>query len=539
MPETVLPAIAFTITTIGFLATVRNGIDLILKDKDHVQGFVVTDLIHVSIELTLLSNRLEKWKDLWSIYDEVPRSHLYTYWGNSGASQIIEVLSTAEHLSREIEKEFESKYGRTRADTIKRLGKYEKTSEKRRLKKMEGLMKEYDVKYGVASRIKLALFDSPTFQAHVKSLRDTLSGLETLSVSEFERKYEIEYDKETARKLGLGSHLLFLAKEAKKSSTDLITWCKKQTLPGTLAIDFQLDAAHGSGSQAREKCIAQRAARKGFPYQLRLSNEANITERCREVIFQGEANYVGLAHLVERLSAVPCNPNVPASKPQALQEGIRGDSNADISRQGSESLRKVLSRQPRDLLKSHHHQFSLPERYQLAYELCESALILLASTWFCELCICAIQRVHIDHADDKYKHFVRVKNAHELEIGTGNTGNSDLWCRRELLNMHLCRLGIILVEISTGAVVQDAKYDSQSGEVVMILDISGKAERPSQGCSPYDVADIVKEAAGIDLSSAVIYCLRRNTTPDTVTENDLAAFYNRVVAPWVFSQWYW
>lgn len=64
MPDLVLPAVGVAIAATGPLVNVRNGIDMIIRDKGHVEGFIVTDVALAGWKLTLLSNQLELWKRL-------------------------------------------------------------------------------------------------------------------------------------------------------------------------------------------------------------------------------------------------------------------------------------------------------------------------------------------------------------------------------------------------------------------------------------------------------------------------------------------
>jgi hypothetical protein len=520
MADPVLPALDVAIGAIGLLVNVRNGIDMIIRDKDHVKGFIITDIALAGWKITLLSNQLLLWKRLWMIPDHTSYSLFVDYWGTTGASRVHEVLETTEHISRQIQCEFNSKFGKAQADAHERLqrsgglAQHEQTSEGKRQQRLQGRLDVFNLNYRLARRARLALFNSPTFQRHLKTLQESIEILESLSVSEFQLHHDFKYDAEAARKMGLRSHLLDLANRAAESSVDLIEWCKHRNLPPTMAIDLQLDLAYGSMIQPRHEYIAQRANQKGFPYYLRLPNYANAEDRYQGFAIQNETKFEALKHLVEQLS----------------QEDHRGNGDG-VTTQNTESLRQVLSIRHQGLLKSLHHQFSLPERYKLAYELSESALVLLASTSLCELCVCAIRRFCHDDAEHEYEYYMRINNAHGLKSWAGDVHVADRWCRKELLDMHICRLGVVLAEICTGTVAKDVRYDSQSEEVRITLNVGSNSSDQLMDCCPEEVADLVKDAAGVDLSGAVYYCLRRNVTPERVGENDLLAFYNRVVAP--------
>jgi hypothetical protein len=518
MADPVLPVVGVAIAAIGLLVNVRNGIDMIIRDKDRIKDFVITDVALAGSKVTILSNQLELWKRLWLITDHTPRTLFEAYWGKTGADRVHDALELTEHISREIESEFASKYGRVQAEAQERiqrsglLAKHEQTSEGKRQKRLQARIDAFNLNYRPTRRARLVLFNSPTFQRHLKELQESIESLELLSVSEFSLHHNFIYDAEVAGKIGLKSHLIFLARAA-RSSVDLVEWCKRQNLPPTMAIDLHLDLAYGS-MQPRHEYIAQRANQNGFPYYLRVCNDANVEDEDRYMGFlvENETKFESLKNHLEQLRV-------------DHESGSDGDALA----LSTESMRNVLSIRHQNLLESLHHQFSLPERYKLAYEISESALVMLASTSFCELCVCTLRRYYLGDAENDHEYYIRVNNAHEeLETPPGDVHVADRWCRRELLGMHIRRLGVVLTEICTGAVVRNVRYDPQSKEVRMTI-IDGSDQ--SIDCSPEKVADLVKDAAGVDLSGAVYYCLRRDITPERVGEKDLLAFYNRVVAP--------
>jgi hypothetical protein len=85
-----------------------------------------------------------------------------------------------------------------------------------------------------------------------------------------------------------------------------------------------------------------------------------------------------------------------------------------------------------------------------------------------------------------------------------------------------------LVEISTGRVVEDARYDIESLEAKIKLKVASDGE--PKGYSPSKVAKIVKAASRKDLGWVVNYCLLRNVPPDEIKQKHLKSFYNWVVA---------
>lgn len=125
----------------------------------------------------------------------------------------------------------------------------------------------------------------------------------------------------------------------------------------------------------------------------------------------------------------------------------------------------MLSETAEDFEHSLHGEFSKEQRTKLAYELAESALILLGTGWFSELCSCAVRRCCLDDTRDEYEYSVRIKNVRHLEPGSGEAQALKQWCEEELKDMHIRRLGIVLAEIAIGAYIFGAVYNHNKKRV--------------------------------------------------------------------------
>src|SRR2546423_1847675 len=121
MPDVVLPIVSFTFGSVGFLATVRNGITLILNDRDSFKRFGKDLVPHLS-EVTSLSRRIERWRKLWKIHDGAPSGLPRVYWGVRGGQRMLALLTTTESTCREIKDEFESCYGEARYEAENKPG---------------------------------------------------------------------------------------------------------------------------------------------------------------------------------------------------------------------------------------------------------------------------------------------------------------------------------------------------------------------------------------------------------------------------------
>jgi len=493
MPDPIIPAIGLGIAAVGLLATVRNGIDLILRDKNHIQESLVMDIILVGVEITMLDDRLELWKRVWLIFDETPATQLISFWGAAGAGSIQRLLGVIEQKARDIESMFDSMYGSVREDARQRLLKagliepgQPASSGSQRKMMTERLQEDFDRHIKLPKKVKLALWEAPTFQNHLKVLGTSIEKLESMSVAKFEKENDFKYDEEAARKLADQSALFDLAKKASVPIRDFVMWCKDRQVPQTMAIDIQLDLAYTREKIPRNILLVERSTHDGCPYYLRIANDASPDEGYFQVALKTQGEYTDLGQLIQSLSG-----------DQA------GDHDAELPTQISQSLRKILSSSPKKLEESAYHPFSRTERYQLAYELCEVAMVVLASDALCELCVCAIRRYCIDSAMQDYEHLIRIKHAHELECGVQLTEDPNRWCKSEILDRHILRLGIVLVEISTGGIIKSAKIDEGSGELRLTLDVPGSPPEELKDCTSERIALVVKAAAGEDLSWAV------------------------------------
>jgi hypothetical protein len=379
----------------------------------------------------------------------------------------------------------------------------------------ERLQEDFKKHVKPPKKLKLALWEAPTFQNHLKVLETSIDKLVSMSITKFEKENNFRYDEDAARKLADQSALFDLAKKAAVPIRDFVMWCKDREVPQTMAIDIQLDLAYTCENVPRHTLLVERSTHDGFPYYLRFSNYVNPEDGYRHVALRSKEEYADLGQLIHDVG-----------------EGHPAEHlNAKLPSQTSQSLRKILASSPKKLEESHYHPFSRMERYQLAYELSEVAMVLLASNALCELCVCAIRRYCIDSAMQNYEHLIRIKHAHELESGLQFAEDTNRWCKRELLDRHILRLGIVLVEISTGGIVKGAKIDEACGEVKLTLDIPGSPAEELKDCTAERIALAVKAAAGEDLSWAVHYCLNRNVSPPNIEEADIVLFFSKVVAP--------
>ena len=172
MADVVLPILGFVFGSVGFLTTVRNGVTLILNDRDSFKRFG-KDLVPLLSEVTSLSRRIERWRKLWKIHDGAPRGLLRVYWGVQGGERMLALLTTTESTCREIKDEFESRYGEARYEAEAKpgiLSEQELLSSEANEARLDKHTRRWKRKFGVGGRTSNALLQGPLFRKHLDFL---------------------------------------------------------------------------------------------------------------------------------------------------------------------------------------------------------------------------------------------------------------------------------------------------------------------------------------------------------------------------------
>ena len=87
-----LSIIGLVLGSVGFIATLRNGIQTVLHDADafKAQPEVLEPL---AAKLSLLSIKIETWQSFWHIHNGSPGELFSSYWGERGSRDIRRLLS--------------------------------------------------------------------------------------------------------------------------------------------------------------------------------------------------------------------------------------------------------------------------------------------------------------------------------------------------------------------------------------------------------------------------------------------------------------
>jgi hypothetical protein len=458
MPDPVLPAVGFAFGSIAFLATVRNGISTILNDRDNFKQFG-RELVPLICELAAISSRVNNWRRFWRFYNGVPESLPKVYWGVQGGRRMLELLTSIDLASSQIRNEFRTTYGRIIYETKSSTGhgvcpsESSKVSPEANEKQLERYIRRYERRFGVGGKLSITLFRGPLFRKHLDNLAGKVRMLEDDSLYEFVHEWECDASEaqKNAAEVGTQFFLSHLATRSAKTSESLLELLSSVE---NLRLDYPIDQYYGIEPERRQETLAHRAGNGAFPYYIQLSRNPPASDALK----------IAIESVLPNGSQTWCSDFEQGVL--SWRGSVSGDSlfmrpssrtatfrlkRIDGWTHGSVALRASLSSiDPEDLLQSLHGDFSKRNRVKLAYELAESALIFLKTKWYSRLCGCALHCVCVDELEEEYEFYFRANSLHHLEPKCGQTQPTKQWCEEELANMHIQRLGVLLVEIALG-----------------------------------------------------------------------------------------
>jgi hypothetical protein len=534
MPDAVLPILGFVFGSVGFLTTVRNGVTLILNDRDSFGRFG-NDLVPLLCEVTSLSRRIERWRKLWKIHDGAPWELIRVYWGVQGGQRMLALLARTELTCREIEKEFESRYGEARYEAETGpgvLSEQELLSSEANEARLDNHTRRWKRKFGVGGHTSNALLQGPLFRKHLDFLGNCVSRLEGDAILEFIQEWDCDENKAKNYATRVGTKFL-LTRLATNSARTTEALLELLSPVNNFGVDFQVGNWHQAVAEYRDEALASCAGRGSFAYYFRIRRTAPTPDVLKltidAVTSRNEQSLLSsFEHGVLAWGPNPQNA-VMYMRPESHRATFKV-TQVEGSVQDPEILRVLFSSsQSEDFMNSLHSDFSRRDRIKLAYELAESVLIFMKTTWYSQLCSCAVHRICIDEVEEEYEYYFRINNTRHFEPGTGEIGPTKQWCEEELIHMHIYRLGVLLVEIALGKAVAEVACDHATNRLEIDLG-EGTAAHP-QDLPPRKVARRVEKAAGEDFSMAVKYCLSHGKRPEAIGPKDLGRFFNEVVAP--------
>ena len=119
----------------------------------------------------------------------------------------------------------------------------------------------------------------------------------------------------------------------------------------------------------------------------------------------------------------------------------------------------------------------------------------------------------------------RLSHTDHVDPETGSACHLTQWCEQELRDMHIRRLGVLLIEIATGSPVYEVFFNRLENDVEIDFD-DGASESKTT-----DILQRVSREGSEDLRDAIRYCLKQGTLARDIGPTDLESFYDHVIEP--------
>jgi hypothetical protein len=507
--------VGFSFGALGFLLTVRNGVEKILVDKDKFKNFSKI-LVPLICELASLTSFIDHWKTYWHIQDGTPDSLFLAYWGVDGAEKIKNLLTHIQSTSNELHDQFESVYARelraVRRDSpsAPNGGQFD-TSRIQKLKKAGSNSKAY----------LYTLMTDSIFQIHLQKLKKDIEVLKELSENLFithARHNNRNHWEGIKESFALQNRLVRLAQSAAIESRSLEPVC---THPRAVYVDLRLD--RNTTADVRMDAIYSHLRDDMLPFYMvahQLDNDVaiNVCVQVMKQISFSELWAPDLYHAVERLCKPETSPGAKIYFKDSQSNSVFMANRTDVAITTTESLRCFLA------AAKNKNRFRRSERVQLGYELAEYALLLLRTNWLSDICGCCVRRAQGFNT----QYAVRFGQIEHLDPTTGTRVPEKQWCEADWRRMHIRRIGVLLAEIAIGANVLAAKLDEETDSVQIDFG-SGFEDDIYKNIDA--ILARVEDEAGYDWRDAIKHCLGQGLTPADVGLSDLDMFFIKVVNP--------
>ncbi|KAL8724606.1 MAG: hypothetical protein Q9166_007853 [cf. Caloplaca sp. 2 TL-2023] len=532
-----LSIVGFVLGSLSFCVTLRNGIERVLQDVDAYKAQIEI-LVPLSSKIAVLSIHLESWRSFWHIHDGTPSELFSSYWGPNGSEEIRRLLSLAYIQFEKVDAEFELKYGPRTRDRIAQgtlnQGTHNKENDRELL---EDLTQSLTRGKSRLRRVNTALFTGPVFQRHLETLEESISLLHELSEERFVENVCAYNDKDWkchVERTATRSHLIHLADHSTMASQalgDLVETSDDHN------IDFYLD--HGAHPDQRQQVIIESARNHYIPYNFSVSPRqgtlgvSGLKIQCQEATRLSIPDVAWDQNLPHALRKLCCNEDPPDGFCTYIRTAENTPGFIVTSHQCpehvSENLRTFMISNKSQHERRLQGEFSRTERTKLAYELVECALLFLKTEWFSNICSCSIYR--LESNDLKPVHTVRIRrldHSDHVDTESGQPCLQTIWCEQELVNMHIRRLGVLLVEIAVGSPVIEVAFNHAKNDVEIDFDAIGDKTNTAMR---KDILRRVRRESSEDFMDAVGYCLKQGTAPEDMVQADIEAFYDHVVEP--------
>ena len=505
---------------IGLCLTVRNGIETIYQDI-HTFRNVRSDSQEKVQILDCQRHRLIDWQDQWMCWHEDGQSLLHHHlWGDR--CRLIHDLLLSIRRYLEFLREVLAKTSRSRRS------KFSYTFVKKRL-------------------VVINL-------GHLESM---ITGLETQANSAYTREHNDTISSGLINWIGEGFQLVSLAKQTHMSSEDLYTACRGSS--AEVVLDLGLNFFHedydfqGVGpdwgaekqrSRARLRAIFASAKESTLHFtflgtekrpsdpliRTHIRNDTSLAEqeyqrsfpRAFRQIFSKEKGEIGFD-----------TPGNDRAHRFVIRDASYNGTNP-MQPWAFKNLRKVLS-MPHQYDGNTPQNFIYLTKLKAVLELIDCGLLFIRTSWFSQLCSCALHRQGAELGERI--HIFRVTEFEHVTPTCDDIEATHCWCMQDpVQGMYIRRLGILLVELALETPVFDVTLAANSTD----LELSFLSEpaflygRLSRRESWNNTKARLKQA-GVDEAyiKVVKYCLECTWTRDRVliSEDLLREYYWKILQP--------
>ena len=482
-------------------------------------------MVPFALDLILLEDKLEAWQRLWHIPKDGPEEISGNLWGRERAGLIRVTLEDIQIKLDKLLKDFKKRYGNDEiADHLAELETSNSWTRTQMQKELQEAFACYKRSSRLAKRIGTALIYPAIFKDQITGLVELLAKLENLSIIYFIETARGGHEngwKDHVSTVVFRTHVESLSSITATGSDALRTAILKSP---SLTADFFLN--HSREPDRRLECLENFARKRTITYQSYLSKKgkANRTHPVlcckpsqvgKKSIVSGEN--VPLADILHDFQAQPPPKGTVTYHDSSLGTHFSFDYQGS-STLSSNCLKSILSE------KKLAQTLSQAERKQLSYELAECALLFLRTSWFSELCTCALRR-NVVQQDLSTTFTFRIGNVKHIQ--PDDHEEHPPWCTQELKGMHIRRFGVLLTELCLGKLAFDVRTSDSFDAVEIDFADSSK----SSFTSLEEVLREIEIEVPDDFKEAVRHCLLQKTSPEAITRDQIEEFHDDVVEP--------
>ena len=530
MAEPTLPvgaAIAgFVMAVIGWYGMLRTGVQTIHNDIKDSKSYKrdVTGMIQ---DLDRQNRKLEQWKKQWLVWKESPESLHLEFWGKTEYDTIKVKLEGMRGYCAEGEKDLREFADITEA----------------KWKAMEPVRRKY-------LKTKFIWMKKKYLQELLEKMAKALKDLDDAAKDGWQRKWPHktnDVDFAHVHRTGIGHLLVPIAMQTHCYTETLWQSCHfaRETFTTELDLDVFGASLLDSWDKYSETIVKAAAEKQATLTILTRGAALQVAEMTRVCIKQSDAstNYKVTA-LVDAISRVlngyeECN---FIARPDLAFDVFKSKSQCYGPGSGMrETFRQIQSRNEPPNFTDGALLGSI-SKFRVAFELAQACLLFLRTSWFSDICSCAIRCGKPPNFcnETQYDFTLQLGHAEHEPAQWASARIQDCWGQKQhnwnALTKPMRRLGILLIEVTLGTTVLEATCDAR-GTISSVTFVEGEPNNLRRRIHPIDlVMENVRLAAhkSQPYKGAINHCVTAQLpqTPDDAQMTALLAkFYWHVVVP--------